>query len=167
MELRELSIQAVRDKIAAKELSAVELCNAALERVEKLKELNAFITVTPEMAHTKAQAIDRAAQNGELLPPLAGTILAVKDVMVMLGVRTTAGSKILYNYIPPYTATAVERLEAAGVIVIGKTNCDEFAMGSSNENSAYGVVKNPWDIERVPGGSSGGSAVAVAAGMAM
>src|SRR5262249_52799051 len=158
MELRDLSIRSARDRLAAKELSAVDLCNAAVERIEKLKELNTFITLTPESARAKAQAIDRAAQQGETLPPLAGTILAVKDVIVMRDVRTTAGSKILYNYIPPYTATAVERLEAAGAIVIGKTNCDEFAMGSSNENSAYGVVKNPWDIERVPGGSSGGSA---------
>ena len=167
MELRDLSIQSARDQIAAKQLSALELCNAALERIEKLKALNAFITLTPETARAKAQAIDRAAHNNETLPPLAGTILAVKDVIVIRDVRTTAGSKILYNYSPPYTATAIERLEAAGVIVIGKTNCDEFAMGSSNENSAYGVVKNPWDTERVPGGSSGGSAVSVAAGMAM
>ncbi len=167
MELRELSIQSVRERIAAKELSAVDLCDAALQRIEKLDALNAFITVTADTARAKAEAIDRAAQQGEPLPPLAGTILAVKDNMALRGVRTTAGSKILYNYIPPYTATVLERLDAAGGIIIGKTNCDEFAMGSSNENSAYGAVKNPWDSERVPGGSSGGSAVAVAAGMAM
>jgi len=167
MELRDLSIRSAREHIAAKELSAVELCNGALERIAKLNELNAFITLMPESALAKAQALDRAAQQDETLPPLAGTILAIKDIIVRRGVRTTAGSKILYNYISPYTATAVERLEAAGAIIIGKTNCDEFAMGSSNENSAYGVVKNPWDTERVPGGSSGGSAVAVAAGMVM
>jgi aspartyl-tRNA(Asn)/glutamyl-tRNA(Gln) amidotransferase subunit A len=167
MELRELSIKSVREQIAAKELTAVELCNAAFERIEKLADLNAFISLVKESALAKAEAIDHAAQSGEPLPPLAGTVLAVKDNMVMRGVKTTAGSKILYNYVPPYTATVVERLEAAGVIIVGKANCDEFAMGSSNENSAYGIVKNPWDTERVPGGSSGGSAVAVAAGMSM
>jgi aspartyl-tRNA(Asn)/glutamyl-tRNA(Gln) amidotransferase subunit A len=167
LELRELSIQSVRQRIAATELTAVELCDAAFERIEKLADLNAFISLTREKALAKAEALDRAAQNGEALPPLAGTVLAVKDNMVMRDVRTTAGSKSLYNYIPPYTATVIERLEAAGVIIVGKANCDEFAMGSSNENSAYGIVKNPWDRERVPGGSSGGSAVAVAAGMAM
>jgi aspartyl-tRNA(Asn)/glutamyl-tRNA(Gln) amidotransferase subunit A len=167
LELRELSIQEVRRQIAAKELSAVELCEAAFQRIEDLADLNAFITPTREAALARAEALDQAAQKGETLPPLAGTILAVKDNMVMRGVKTTAGSKILYNYLPPYTATVLERLEAAGVIVAGKTNCDEFAMGSSNENSAYGAVRNPWDTERVPGGSSGGSAVAVASGMAM
>jgi aspartyl-tRNA(Asn)/glutamyl-tRNA(Gln) amidotransferase subunit A len=167
MELRELSIKSVRQQIAAKELTAAELCKAAFERIEKLPDLNAFISLTKESALAKAEAIDRAAQNGEPLPPLAGTVLAVKDNLVMRDVKTTAGSKILYNYIPPYTATVIERLEAAGVLIVGKANCDEFAMGSSNENSAYGNVKNPWDTERVPGGSSGGSAVAVAAGMAM
>jgi aspartyl-tRNA(Asn)/glutamyl-tRNA(Gln) amidotransferase subunit A len=167
MELKELSIKSVREQIAAKQISAVQLCDAAFQRIEKLAELNAFISLTKEDALAKAEAIDQAAQNGEPLPPLAGTILAIKDNMVIRGVKTTAGSKILHNYIPPYTGTVVERLEAAGVIIAGKTNCDEFAMGSSNENSAYGIVKNPWDTERVPGGSSGGSAVAVAAGMTM
>jgi aspartyl-tRNA(Asn)/glutamyl-tRNA(Gln) amidotransferase subunit A len=167
MELREYSIKSVREQIAAQKITAVDLCTAAFERIEKLSDLNAFLTLTKESALAKAATIDRAAQNGDALPALAGTILAVKDNMVIEGVKTTAGSKILYNYIPPYTATAVERLQSAGVIIIGKTNCDEFAMGSSNENSAYGSVKNPWDTKRVPGGSSGGSAVAVASGMSM
>jgi aspartyl-tRNA(Asn)/glutamyl-tRNA(Gln) amidotransferase subunit A len=167
MELRDLSIQAVRERLVAKDLTSTDLCQAALKRMERLGELNAFITRTADDALRKAEHLDQAAERGEALPALAGTILAVKDNMVMRGVRTTAGSKILNNYIPPYTATAIERLEQAGAIIIGKTNCDEFAMGSSNENSAYGAVKNPWDTAYVPGGSSGGSAVAVAAGMAM
>ena len=166
MKLRELSINTIRDQIASREIKAVEICRAALERIERLSQLNAFITVTSERALAQAEEIDRAAEKGDPLPPLAGAIVAIKDNMVIRGVRTTAGSRILFNYKPPYTATAVERLEAAGAIIIGKTNCDEFAMGSSNENSAYEPVKNPWDTARVPGGSSGGSAVAVASGMA-
>jgi aspartyl-tRNA(Asn)/glutamyl-tRNA(Gln) amidotransferase subunit A len=167
LDLRKESISSVRGKISAGEVSAVELCQAALDRIEKLSDLNAFITVTAEAALAQAREIDRASESGRPLPPLAGTILALKDNLLTRGVRTTAGSRILSNYSPPYTATAVERLLAAGVIIVGKANCDEFAMGSSTENSAYGPVKNPWDTARVPGGSSGGSAVAVAAGMAM
>jgi aspartyl-tRNA(Asn)/glutamyl-tRNA(Gln) amidotransferase subunit A len=165
LDLNELSIKAVRAEITNRKLSAVDLCRAALERISTLAELNAFLTVTDDLALAQAEAIDRAAGAREELPPLAGTILAIKDNMVIRGVRTTAGSRILNNYVPPYTATAVQRLVDAGAVVIGKTNCDEFAMGSSTENSAYGPVRNPWDTSRVPGGSSGGSAVAVAAGM--
>jgi aspartyl-tRNA(Asn)/glutamyl-tRNA(Gln) amidotransferase subunit A len=167
LELRKLTISSVRLAIAAGRLSAVELCRTALERIDRLEELNAFITVTTDAALARAKQIDEAARRGEPLPALAGTIVAIKDNMLTRGVRTTAGSRMLMNYIPPYTATAVERIETAGAIIIGKANLDEFAMGSSNENSAYGPVKNPWDLQRVPGGSSGGSAVAVAAGMAM
>jgi aspartyl-tRNA(Asn)/glutamyl-tRNA(Gln) amidotransferase subunit A len=167
MDIKRLRIGMLRSAIAAREVKAVEVVSAALDRIVRLTELNAFLTVTADAAIEKAARIDSAAERGEELPPLAGTILAVKDNMVMRGVRTTAGSRILSNYRPPYTATAVERLEAAGAITVGKTNLDEFAMGSSNENSAYGAVKNPWDRTRVPGGSSGGSAVAVASGMAM
>jgi aspartyl-tRNA(Asn)/glutamyl-tRNA(Gln) amidotransferase subunit A len=167
LDLRDLSIDSLRTQIASGDARAAEVCQAALERIEQLEELNAFITVTAESALAQAEAIDRAAKEGRSLPPLAGALLAIKDNMVIEGVRTTAGSRILFNYKPPYTATAVERLVSAGAIVIGKTNCDEFAMGSSTENSAYGPVKNPWDTDHVPGGSSGGSAVAVAAGMSM
>ena len=167
MRLDELSINSLRGAIASGEVKAVDVTRAALERIEALTDLNAFITVTKEPALRQAEGIDRAAKAGEPLPPLAGAVIAVKDNMILSGVRTTAGSHILHNYKPPYTATAVERLQSAGAIIIGKTNCDEFAMGSSNENSAYGPVKNPWDTSRVPGGSSGGSAVAVASGMAM
>ncbi len=167
MRLDELSIDSLRGAIESGEVKAVDVTRAALERIEALEKLNAFITVTGESALRQAEAIDRAAEAGEPLPQMAGAVIAVKDNMVLGDVRTTAGSRILYNYKPPYTATAIERLQSAGAIIIGKTNCDEFAMGSSNENSAYGPVKNPWDTSRVPGGSSGGSAVAVASGMAM
>ena len=165
MELKGLTINSLRGRIASRELKAADVCRAALDRIERLSELNAFITVTADAAMSRADEIDRAAERGDLLPPLAGAPLAIKDNMVMRGVRATAGSRILFNYKPPYTATAVEKLETAGAIIVGKTNLDEFGMGSSTENSAYGPVKNPWDRTRVPGGSSGGSAVAVAAGM--
>jgi aspartyl-tRNA(Asn)/glutamyl-tRNA(Gln) amidotransferase subunit A len=167
LELRDFTVRSVRAGIASKELSAIQVCRAALDRIEKLSALNAFITVTADRALEQARAIDNFVASGEALPPLAGAIIAVKDNIVIRGERTTAGSRILFNYRPPFTATVVERLEAAGAIIIGKTNCDEFAMGSSTENSAYGPVRNPWDTERVPGGSSGGSAVAVSAGMAV
>lgn len=162
-----LTISSIREGIAAGEIKAVDVCSRALERIERFKNLNAFITVIGDRALARAEEIDQAAARGEPLPPLAGTIVAVKDNMVMRGVRTTAGSRILFNYKPPFTATAIERLENAGAIIIGKSNQDEFAMGSSTENSAFGPARNPWDTERVPGGSSGGSAVAVAAGLAM
>jgi aspartyl-tRNA(Asn)/glutamyl-tRNA(Gln) amidotransferase subunit A len=167
MEIKRLTISSLRESIAAGKVRAVEVCRAALDQIERLRDLNAFVTVIGDAALAQAEKIDQAAGRGEQLPPLAGTLIAVKDNMVMRGVRTTAGSRILFNYKPPYTATAVGRLEDAGAIIVGKTNQDEFAMGSSTENSAFGPVKNPWDTERVPGGSSGGSAVAVAAGMTM
>jgi aspartyl-tRNA(Asn)/glutamyl-tRNA(Gln) amidotransferase subunit A len=130
-------------------------------------EIQGYLTLSKERALAQAERIDKLADKGDPLPPLAGVPMAIKDVMVTKGVRSTAGSKILGNYIPPYDCTAVARLEAAGAIVLGKTNCDEFAMGSSNENSAYGPVRNPRDKSRVPGGSSGGSAAVVAAGTAV
>ena len=167
MNLKKESIASIRSQIAERRVSAVEICRSALDRIEKLSDLNAFITVMQDYALRRAELVDRAARSGEPLGPLAGAVIAIKDNMVTRGVRTTAGSRILFNYKPPYTATAVERLEAAGAILLGKTNCDEFAMGSSTENSAYGPAKNPWDLKRVPGGSSGGSAVAVASGMAI
>src|SRR6185503_15544270 len=167
LELKGLTINSLRARIASREVSAVDVCRAALDRIEKLANLNAFITVTADAALEQAGRIDSLAEKGEPLPPLAGAVIAVKDNMVIRGVRTTAGSRILFNYKPPYTATVIERLETAGAVVVGKTNLDEFAMGSSTENSAFGPVKNPWDSARVPGGSSGGSAVAVSTGMAM
>ena len=167
MDLNTITISSLQKKLSAGEIKAVDVCRTALDRIESFAELNAFITVTPEAALARAEEIDRAIERGEKFAALSGVVVAVKDNMVIRDVRTTAGSRILYNYKPPYTTTAVQRLEDAGALIIGKTNCDEFAMGSSTENSAYGPVKNPWDTSRVPGGSSGGSAVAVATGMAM
>ena len=163
----ELTIGSLHKRLSSGELKATELCQEALDRIDKLSDLNAFITLTADLAMSQAEKVDHLVEQGRELPPLAGALIAVKDNMVIRGIRSTAGSQILFNYKPPYTATAIDRLEKAGAIIIGKTNLDEFAMGSSTENSAFGPVKNPWDESRVPGGSSGGSAVAVAAGMAV
>jgi aspartyl-tRNA(Asn)/glutamyl-tRNA(Gln) amidotransferase subunit A len=162
------TIDGVRQAIAAKKVSARELAGEFYQRIDaRNAELNAYLALSPERAYTQADKIDALAASGKPLPPLAGVPIAIKDVISTSGVKTTCGSKILENYIPPYDATAVERLEAAGAVILGKTNCDEFAMGSSNENSAYGVVRNPEAPDRVPGGSSGGSAAAVAAELAV
>ena len=162
------TIQSVREAIAAKNVSARELAAEFYKRIQEHNPLlNAFLTLCPDRASTQAQRIDGLVAAKKPLPPLAGVPVAVKDVISTRGIRTTCGSKILENHIPAYDATAVERLEAAGAVILGKTNCDEFAMGSSNENSAYGPVRNPVDTQRVPGGSSGGSAAAVAAGLAV
>jgi len=162
------TVASVREALAAKKISARELAAEYLGRIEKRNaELNAFLALSPERVYAQADRIDAARARGEALPPLAGVPIAVKDVISTRGTRTTCGSKILETYVPPYDATAVERLEQAGAVILGKTNCDEFAMGSSNENSAYGPVRNPVALDRVPGGSSGGSAAAVAAGLAV
>ena len=161
-------IEDVRQALASKQASAQEICTAALARIqEQNAATNAFLTITGDRALARATAVDRDIAAGKPLPRLAGVPIAVKDVIQIEEVRNTCASRILENFVAPYTATAVERLEAAGAVVVGKTNCDEFAMGSSNENSAFGPVHNPCDLERVPGGSSGGSAAAVAAGMAV
>ena len=162
------TIGAVREALKAKRVSARELAVEFYARIEKRNpELNAFLALCPERAYAQADRIDALRAKGEALPPLAGVPIAVKDVISTRGVPTTCGSRILEGYKPAYDATAVKRLEAAGAVVLGKTNCDEFAMGSSNENSAYGPVRNPVAPDRVPGGSSGGSAAAVAAGLAV
>src|ERR1700719_3818015 len=162
------TIDRVREALASKKISARELSADYYERIAaRNPELNAYLTLSQERAFAQADRVDALVAAGKPLPPLAGVPIAVKDVISTRGVRTTCGSKVLENYIPPYDATAVQRLEAAGAGILGKTNCDEFAMGSSNENSAYGPVLNPEATDRIPGGSSGGSAAAVAAGLAV
>jgi aspartyl-tRNA(Asn)/glutamyl-tRNA(Gln) amidotransferase subunit A len=162
------TIDGVKEALTAKKISARELAADYYKRIDaRNAELNAYLTLSQDRAFAQAERVDAMVAAGKPLPPLAGVPIAVKDVISTRGVRTTCGSKILENYIPPYDATAVQRLEVAGVVILGKTNCDEFAMGSSNENSAYGPVRNPEAPDRVPGGSSGGSAAAVAAGLAV
>ena len=154
--------RAVRDEIAARRASAVEICQDTIRTIQATNPaLNSFLLVDPDDALARARKVDARIAAGDV-PPLAGVPIAIKDNLCVRGMTTTAASKILQNYRPPYDATVVERLEAAGAVIVGKTNCDEFAMGSSNENSAFGAVRNPWAPSRTPGGSSGGSAAAVA-----
>ena len=168
MDLKSLTIEAARAAVQARTTTATSLAQAFYANIEKNDpEIGAYLTFSKDRALEQAARMDSLAAKGDELPPLGGVPVGIKDVMVTRGVRTTAGSKILANYIPPYDCTAVARLEAAGAVVLGKLNCDEFAMGSSNENSAWRPVHNPRDLSRVPGGSSGGSAAAVAADMAV
>ncbi len=165
-QLTELTLTEALDKLRAREISSVELTRAYLHQIEKLNPtLQAYLTVTSEQALKSAEAADAARAAGDERP-LLGIPMGIKDVLSTKGVETTCGSKILKGYTPIFTATVVERLEAAGMVLLGKLNMDEFAMGSSTENSAYAISKNPWNLERVPGGSSGGSAAAVSAGLA-
>ncbi len=162
----ERSLKSLATALASKEISSVELTQAYLDRVARLNpEINAFITVDPEKSLSQARAADARIAAGQVTP-LTGIPLAQKDIFCAQGWRTTCGSKMLDNFVSPYDATVIERLNAAGAVILGKTNMDEFAMGSSNETSYFGAVKNPWDLTRVAGGSSGGSAAAVAARLA-
>jgi aspartyl-tRNA(Asn)/glutamyl-tRNA(Gln) amidotransferase subunit A len=165
MNIPSLTIDEVRSGLAARQFSATEIATDALRFAEaENPKTNALLMISRERALAAAKKVDDQIAAGEQLGPLAGVPIAVKDVLVTKGLRTTCGSKLLTNYIPPYDATAVVRLERAGGVVIGQANCDEFAMGSSNENSAFGPVRNPAALDRVPGGSSGGSAASVAQG---
>ena len=161
-----LSAQDTARRIVQGELTAVGALDAYLARISKLDEqLGAYLTVDADAARAQATEIDRKRKAGEPLGPLGGVPISLKDVLVTKDLATTAGSKILEGWKPPYDGTVVQRLRGAGAVIIGKVNCDEFAMGSSTENSAYKQTKNPWDTSRVPGGSSGGSSAAVAAAL--
>jgi aspartyl-tRNA(Asn)/glutamyl-tRNA(Gln) amidotransferase subunit A len=168
MEIPSLTIAGVKEGLLARRFSAAELAAAALRFAEtENPKTHAYLHFCPERALAAARRVDESLARGEDPGPLAGVPVAVKDVIITKGVRTTCGSRLLADYVPPYDATAVIRLEAAGAVILGKTNCDEFAMGSSNENSAFGPVRNPVAPDRVPGGSNGGSAAAVAQGTAV
>jgi aspartyl-tRNA(Asn)/glutamyl-tRNA(Gln) amidotransferase subunit A len=163
MELIDLTIHELHQKLMRKEVSSVEATQAMLARIEAVEpQVGAFITVTPERALADAEAADRRISAGEA-GVLTGIPLALKDIFLTEGILTTCGSRILHNFVPPYSATSSEKLLQQGMVLLGKLNQDEFAMGSSSESSAFGITRNPWDTTRIPGGSSGGSAAAIAA----
>ena len=164
MELFEQTIHQLHELLQSRKLSAVELTREVLNRTDRVEPgIGAFITRCPELALEQAAAADQMLARGEG-GPLCGIPLSIKDVLCTKGVRTTCGSKILSPFVPPYDATVITRLTEQGVVMVGKVNMDEFAMGSANENSAYGVPRNPWHTDHICGGSSGGSAASVAAG---
>ncbi|MEX0790221.1 MAG: Asp-tRNA(Asn)/Glu-tRNA(Gln) amidotransferase subunit GatA [Actinomycetota bacterium] len=166
-ELWERTASDLASLIASKEVSAAEAAESCIARTNEVEgDVLSYLTLTPDAARAKAAEVDAAVAAGEPLGPLAGVPMALKDIICTQGIRSTAASKILDSYVPPYSATVAQRLYDAGGVLLGKTNLDEFAMGSSTENSAYQVTHNPWELSKVPGGSSGGSAAAVAAGQA-
>ena len=166
MEIFDLTIHELHEKLKTKEVSSVEATRAMLDRIEAVDgQVNAYITVTPEQALVEAEAADRRIAEGNIAP-LTGIPVGLKDIFITNGIRTTCGSRILENFVPPYDGTAVAKLKEQGAVIVGKLNQDEFAMGSSNESSYFGAVKNPWDLQCAPGGSSGGSAAAIAARIA-
>jgi aspartyl-tRNA(Asn)/glutamyl-tRNA(Gln) amidotransferase subunit A len=167
MELTQATATELIERLGAREVSAVEVARAHLDRIARYdSQVKAFLHVDADAALSQARSIDDRRTRGEWLGGLAGVPVALKDVLCTQGQRTTCASRILHNFVPPYDAFVIRRLRAADAVFIGKTNMDEFAMGSSTENSAFQVTRNPWDLERIPGGSSGGSAAAVAASMA-
>ncbi len=162
--LYNLTLNELHEKIKKKEVTSKEVTESVFKRIEEVEgDVRAYVTLTREIALAQAEEADKKIREGKGINHLLGIPLAIKDVICTKGIRTTCSSKIIENFIPPYNATVMERLREMGSVITGKTNMDEFAMGSSTENSAFGVTKNPWDLERVPGGSSGGSAAAVAA----
>lgn len=163
-EIRSLTAVQLAEKIKAKEVTVTEATQAVLDQIKKVeKDVNSFVTIDEEAALKRAEEVQRNIDSGELTGPLAGVPVAIKDNMCTEGILTTCSSKILGNFVPTYTAEAVLNLEKAGAVIIGKTNMDEFAMGSTTETSAFGITRNPWNLDHVPGGSSGGSCAAVAA----
>src|SRR3954468_7854134 len=171
LDLNLLTVSSARASVQERQTTATALVESFYTKIQtedgQSGQVNAYLTLTRDRALVQAKRMDSIVDGGNPLPALGGVPIAIKDVMVTRGIRTTAGSKLLDNYVPPYDCTAVARLESAGAVILGKLNCDEFAMGSSNENSAYGPVRNPRDLTRVPGGSRGGSAAAVAGGTAV
>lgn len=164
MTLNQLTAHEIINLIRKKKITAYEVMQDIFNQIDRVDNLiRAFLVLNKEEALKQAKEIDIKVKNGEKLPPLAGVAVAIKDIIATQGTETTCGSKILKGFVPPYNATVINKLKDAGAIIIGKTNMDEFAMGSSTENSAFGPTHNPWDLERVPGGSSGGSSAAVAA----
>ena len=164
MSLNELTAHELHEKLVALEITSSQLTQSVYDRIEDVEGvIDGFITLTKEAAFEQAEATDNALRRGDKVPPLAGIPIAIKDVICTNGILTTCGSKILKNFVPPYDATVMKHIHQQGMVMIGKTNMDEFAMGSSTENSAHGITRNPWNLETIPGGSSGGSAAVVAA----
>ena len=167
MELYELSLSEIAKKIKSKEVKIKEVLDSVYSRIDAVEsKVDAYVTITREQAYKRAEKLQQKLDNGEDIGPLGGVPIAIKDNICTKGVRTTCASRMLENFVPPYDATVVKKLDEAGAIVLGKTNMDEFAMGSSTESSYIKKTKNPWDLEKVPGGSSGGSAACVSSDMA-